>query len=144
MYKRVYLAGDNHSCWQKELQAQARAAELAISFRCPHKQSESGSVNVEPARQMAGARCVAAVNDALLREAELIVVRFDSDSDHHHALAAAGQAIVQGKSMVVLHEKVLADKLASISRVATAVAGDMEQLLSILDAWSNNKAIDNN
>jgi hypothetical protein len=142
MYKRVYLAGDNHSCWQKELQVQARAAELAISFRCPHEQSESVSVDTEATRQMAGARCVAAVNDALLREAELIVVRFDSDSDHRRALAAAGQAIVQGKSMVVLHEDVLADRLASISRVAIAVAGDMKQLLSILDAWSNNKATD--
>lgn len=142
MYRRVYLAGDNHSCWQRELQIQARAAELAISFRCPQELSVSFPDGDEAARQMAGARCMAAVNDVLLREAELIIVRFDRDSDHRRALAVAVQAIVQGKSMVVLHENVLAGRLASISRAAIAVAGNLVQLLSILDAWSNNKATD--
>lgn len=143
MYKRVYLAGDNHSCWQKELQAQAKKAQLAINFRCPHRQPESDQVNAETVEYITGARCVEAVNDALLTGSELIVIRFDGDSDHHHALAA-GQAIVQGKSIVVLHENVYADKLASISRVATAVAGDMQQLLSILEVWSNSTATDKN
>ncbi|GGD71990.1 YtoQ family protein [Lacimicrobium alkaliphilum] len=145
MYKRVYLAGDNHSCWQQELQSQARKARLAISFRCSYKQVESDSIAMEAGSAMAGARRVEALNDALLSRAELIIVRFSEDSDHRSNLVAVAQAIVRGKSVMVLYDNEMADKFSSIPRVATAVAGDLAQLLSLLDIWSTtNKATDNN
>lgn len=145
MYKLVYLTGDNYSCWQQELQAQARKAKLTIKLRCSHKQVESDAIAMDVGRAMAGARFVEAVNDALLSDAELVVVGFDADSDHRPALAAVAQAVVKGKSMVVLHDKEMADKLSSVFRVATAVAGDIAQLSSLLDVWSrSNKVTDNN
>ncbi|WP_088329272.1 YtoQ family protein [Lacimicrobium sp. SS2-24] len=143
MNKRVYLAGKNHSYWLQELQAQAKKAELTLCFRCPGMMPEYDLNDVDAVEKIREARCIGALNDAFMSDADLIVVCADGPADQE-ARVAAGQAIISGKPVVLLQGRGSVAEPEGLAKAVTAVAADVHQLLAILRSWNNLKATDKN
>jgi YtoQ family protein len=137
----VYLAGEIHSDWRERIEAGAKEAELPVEFSAPvtdHAASDdagTGTLGDEPVpfwRDHMGAGVNAIRTQTLIRDADVIVVRFADKYRQWNAAFDAGFAAALGKPIVTLHDSDLDHALKEVDRAAEATARTAEQVVDVL------------
>jgi len=137
----VYLAGEIHSDWRERIASGSQQAQLPVSFCGPvtdHQASDDCGVEILGAEEKPfwkdhkGAQVNAIRTRTLIRDADLVVVRFGDKYRQWNAAFDAGFAVALGKPLVVLHDAELTHALKEVDGAALAVAAEPEQVVAIL------------
>jgi YtoQ family protein len=138
---RVYLAGEIHSDWRERIADGVRAAGLPVELTSPvtdHAASDDAGVGTlgpeEDSfwRDHMGAGVNAIRTQTLLRDADVVVVRFGDRYRQWNAAFDAGFAAALGKPTVTLHDTDLDHALKEVDRAAQATARTPEQVVDVL------------
>jgi YtoQ family protein len=137
----VYLAGEIHSDWRQRVEGGAAEAGLPVRFTAPitdHEASDNTGVAILGDEEKSfwkdrkGAGINALRTRTLLRDADLVVVRFGDRYKQWNAAFDAGQAAALGKPLVILHPPEHTHALKEVDAAAQAVAETPEQVVRIL------------
>jgi len=137
----VYLAGEIHSDWRQRIAEGVREAGLPVELSAPVTDHEaSDDVGVEILGEEAegfwkdhkGAGVNAVRTQTMIRDADVVVVRFGDKYKQWNAAFDAGFAAALGKPLVTLHAPDLTHALKEIDRAAMATAETPEQVVDIL------------
>ena len=137
----VYLAGEIHSDWRERIADGVGAAELPVVLTGPvtdHEASDDCGVAILGAEDEKfwhdhkGAGVNAIRTGTLLREADVVVVRFGEQYKQWNAAFDAGQAAALGTPLITLHPPEHDHALKEVDGAALAVAREPEQIVAIL------------
>lgn len=137
----MYLAGEIHSDWRERIADGVRDAGLPVKLLAPvtdHAASDEVGVEILGPEQQGywkdhkGAGLNAVRTQTMLREADVVVVRFGDKYRQWNAAFDAGFAAALGKPIVTLHDAELSHALKEVDRAAMATAQTPEQVVEIL------------
>ena len=136
----VYLSGEIHSDWRSVIESSC--AELGVPVRLmgpqtDHARSDGagdvlGDENKAFWRDHKSAKVNAIRTRGLLRNCDIVVVRFGEKYRQWNAAFDAGMAMAWGKSIITLHDEALDHALKEIDAAALATARRPDQVVSIL------------
>jgi YtoQ family protein len=138
---RVYLSGEIHSDWRERIETGTDEAGLAVSFSAPvtdHAASDDAGAGTlgeegEPFwRDHMGAGVNAIRTETLIRDADVVVVRFGDKYRQWNAAFDAGFAAALGKPIVTLHDGELDHALKEVDRAAQGTARTPDQVIAVL------------
>lgn len=138
---RVYLSGEIHSDWRERIEAGVREADLPVELSAPvtdHAASDdagTGTLGSEAEKFWAdhkGAGVNAIRTQTLIRDADVVVVRFGDRYRQWNAAFDAGFAAALGKPIVTLHDGEFDHALKEVDRAAQATARTAEQVVDVL------------
>ena len=137
----VYLAGEIHSDWREQIARGAEEAGLDVTFTSPvtdHGASDDVGVALlgEESegfwKDHKGAGVNAIRTQTLIRDADVVVVRFGDQYRQWNAAFDAGYAAALGTPLITLHPEGHDHALKEVDRAALAVAREPEQVVDIL------------
>ena len=137
----VYLAGEIHSDWRERIAEGTKQAGLEVSFTSPvtdHAASDDvgvailGEENNGFWKDHQGAGVNGIRTQTLIRQADVVVVRFGDKYKQWNAAFDAGFATALGKPIVTLHPEEHNHALKEIDRAAMATAQTPEQVVDVL------------
>lgn len=137
----VYLAGEIHSDWRERIAAGITGAGLPVVLTSPvtdHAASDDCGVAIlgsEPDKfwhDHKGAGVNAVRTYTLLREADIVVVRFGEKYRQWNAAFDAGQAAALDTPLITLHPPEHDHALKEIDGAALATCREPEQVVAIL------------
>jgi len=137
----VYLAGEIHSDWRERIAEGVREAGLPVELTAPVTDHEaSDDVGVEILGEESegfwkdhkGAGVNAVRTQRMIRNADVVVVRFGDKYRQWNAAFDAGFAAALGKPLVTLHAPEHTHALKEVDRAAMASAETPEQVVDIL------------
>jgi YtoQ family protein len=108
----VYLSGEIHSDWRQVIAQGVAEKNLPVTLTSPntsHEDSDDcgaiilGMSEERPVWDMMGARMNAIRTQTLLKQADLVVVRFGEKYRQWNAAFDAGYAAALGKPVITLH-----------------------------------------
>jgi YtoQ family protein len=138
---QVYLSGEIHSDWRERIEAGIREAGLPVELSAPvtdHAASDEagvGTLGGEEApfwRDHMGAGVNAIRTQSLIREADVVIVRFGDKYRQWNAAFDAGFAAALGKPILTLHDTELDHALKEVDRAALGTARDARQVVDVL------------
>ena len=136
---KVYLSGEIHSDWRERI-VQA-ASDLPVEFSAPvtdHAASDNCGTDILGPEESSfwkdhkGAQLNAIRTRTLIRDADVVVVRFGDQYRQWNAAFDAGFAAACNKPLIVLHPPELQHALKEVDAAALAVAQEPEQVADIL------------
>lgn len=139
MRLNVYLAGEIHTEWRREVMEKAEG--LSVEFTAPithHESSDDCGVRILGAEpdpfwhDHKGAKLNAIRTRKAIEDADVVVVRFGEKYKQWNAAFDAGYAVAKGKALIVMHEPAHRHALKEIDAAALAVTHTPEQVASIL------------
>jgi len=137
----VYLSGEIHSDWRQQIGAGIEQAGLAVELSGPvtdHASSDdagTGTLGEESEafwRDHKGAGVNAIRTQTLIRQADVVVVRFGDKYRQWNAAFDAGYAAALGKPIVTLHDEEFDHALKEVDRGALATARTSDQVVDVL------------
>src|SRR5918999_6307469 len=137
----VYLSGGIHSDGRERIESAVAEAGLPVELSAPvtdHAASDeagTGTLGDEPEpfwRDHMGAGVNAIRTQTLIRNADVVVVRFGDKYRQWNAAFDAGFAAALGKPIVTLHDPDTDHALKEVDRAALATAETPEQVVEIL------------
>ena len=137
----LYLAGEIHSDWRERIAEGAEKAGLDVTFSSPvtdHGASDDvgaailGEESDGFWKDHKGAGVNAIRTQTLIRQADIVVVRFGEKYKQWNAAFDAGFAAALGKPIVSLHPEEHNHALKEIDRAAMATAETPEQVVDVL------------
>src|ERR1044071_3407865 len=137
----VYLAGEIHSDWRQRIEAGAGEEGLPVSFAAPvtdHAASDdagTGTLGEEADpfwRDHMGAGVNSIRTQTLIRDADVVVVRFGAMYRQWNAASSAGFAPPLAEPFVTLHDPDLDHALKEVDRAAQGPARTAEQVVDLL------------
>lgn len=137
----VYLAGEIHSDWRERIESGAAESGLPVELTAPvtdHSASDDCGVEILGSEadkfwhDHKGAGVNAVRTYTLLREADVVVVRFGEKYKQWNAAFDAGQAAALGIPLITLHPPEHDHALKEINRAALATCREPEQVVEIL------------
>ncbi len=137
----VYLAGEIHSDWRREIMEGADREGLPIEFLAPvtdHPASDDVGVSVLGAEEKdfwkdhKGAGINAIRTRTALEHADVVVVKFGEKYRQWNAAFDAGYAAALGTPLIVIHPPEFTHALKEIDGAANAVAESSAQVVEIL------------
>jgi YtoQ family protein len=137
----VYLAGEIHSDWREQIADGAQKASLDVTFSSPvTEHTASDDVGVAILGQESdgfwkdhkGAGVNAIRTQTLIRQADVVVVRFGDRYKQWNAAFDAGFAAALGKPIITLHDPDTNHALKEIDRAAMATAETPAQVVDLL------------
>ena len=137
----VYLSGEIHSDWRQQIAAGLDKAGLPVELSAPitdHASSDdagSGTLGDESEafwRDHKGAGVNAIRTQTLIRDADVVVVRFGDKYRQWNAAFDAGYAAALGKPIVTLHDEEFDHALKEVDRGALATARSSDQVVDVL------------
>jgi len=138
---RIYLSGEIHSDWRERIASGIEAAGLPVDLGAPitdHDASDLCGTRIlgdedQPFwRDRKGATINAIRTSTLIRDADLVVVRFGPKYRQWNAAFDAGYAAALGKPLVILHDEEFDHALKEVDAAANATAREPEQVVEIL------------
>ena len=135
----IYLSGEIHSDWRQRIENSA--TDLPTTFTAPvtdHAASDNCGVEILGPEENSfwkdhkGAQINAIRTHTLIRNADVVVVRFGNQYRQWNAAFDAGFAVACDKPLIVLHPAELQHALKEIDAAALAVAEAPEQVVEIL------------
>jgi YtoQ family protein len=138
---RVYLSGEIHSDWREKIAEGVKEAGLPVELSAPvtdHAASDDAGVGTlgaeaEPFwKDHMGAGVNSIRTQTLIRDADVVVVRFGNEYRQWNAAFDAGFAAALGKPIVTLHDTDLNHSLKEVDRAAAGVARDAGQVVDVL------------
>jgi len=137
----IYLSGEIHTDWREQIEAQALAAGLPVSFDAPvtnHEASDDCGVAIlgaEPNKfwhDHKGAQMNAIRTRTLLENADIVIVRFGDKYKQWNAAFDAGYASALSKPLIIMHGPDHAHALKEVDAAALAVVEAVEQIVATL------------
>jgi YtoQ family protein len=136
----VYLSGEIHSDWRREIRAAAEARGLPITFTSPvtdHAASDAAGDVLGPAgegywRDHKSAKVNAVRTRTLIAKADVVVVRFGGQYRQWNAAFDAGMCAALGTPYITLHDEEHVHALKEVDGAALAWAQTPEQVVEIL------------
>ena len=137
----VYLSGEIHSDWRGVIQKGVDDANLPITLTSPvtdHATSDDCGANILGDEQTGfwrdrkGAGINAIRTRTLIKDADILVVRFGEKYRQWNAAFDAGFGAALGKAIICLHDESLNHALKEVDAAADAVARSPEQVVQIL------------
>ena len=137
----IYLSGEIHSDWRKQIIEGATAAGLAVDFSAPvtdHEASDMCGVRIlgeeqkDFWRDRKGANINAIRTNSLISDADAVVVRFGPKYKQWNAAFDAGYAAALNKPVITLHDEDHDHALKEIDAAANATARTPDQVVKVL------------
>ena len=137
----IYLSGEIHSDWREQIAAGVEQAGLPLSLSAPvtdHGASDDAGVGTlgpeeEPFwRDHMGAGVNAIRTQTLIRDADIVVVRFGDKYRQWNAAFDAGFAAALDKPIITLHDAEFDHALKEVDRAAQGTARDAGQVVDVL------------
>jgi YtoQ family protein len=137
----VYLSGEIHSDWREAIAAGVKEAKLPVRLSGPvtdHAASDDCGVNIlgpesDPFwKDRKGAGLNAIRIRTLLRDADVVVVRFGAKYRQWNAAFDAGYAAALDKPLITLHDTEVDHALKEVDAAACATAREPGQVVEIL------------
>ena len=138
---KVYLSGEIHSDWREQIADGVKAAGLPVTFGAPvtvHEDSDDCGVAIfgaEPNKfwhDLKGAQLNSIRTATLIRDADVVVVRFGEKYKQWNAAFDAGYAAALGKALIILHPEDHDHALKEVDAAASAVARNPQQVVQAL------------
>jgi YtoQ family protein len=138
---KVYLAGEIHTNWRDELIDLSISENLDIQFFSPvtdHESSDNCGVEILGDedknfwKDNKGANINSIRTKKLIKDSDLVVVKFGEKYKQWNAAFDAGYAAALNKSIIVIHNEDHQHALKEIDAVASAVASNTKQVVRIL------------
>lgn len=138
----VYLAGEIHSDWRRQIVEGSEAAGLPVEFLGPvtdHPASDDVGVAVLGPEEKdfwkdhKGALINAVRTRTAIERCDVVVVRFGKKYRQWNAAFDAGYAAALGKQLIVVHPPEFTHALKELDAAAQAVAETPEQVVKILE-----------
>jgi len=137
----VYLSGEIHSDWREQIASGIEAAGLPVKLSAPitvHEDSDDCGVAIFGAEDdkfwhdRKGAQLNSIRTATLIRDADVVVVRFGEKYKQWNAAFDAGYASALGKPIITLHPPEHDHALKEVDGAASAVARDPSQVVQAL------------
>lgn len=136
----VYLSGEIHTTWRDDIREGAAANDLDIRFTSPvtdHAASDAagdrlGSESDPFWRDHKSSKVNAIRTKTLIREADLVVVRFGDKYKQWNAAFDAGYCAALSKPYITLHADDIVHPLKEVDAMALAWARTTDQVVDIL------------
>lgn len=137
----IYLSGEIHTDWRERIQNGAQAAGLDVDFSSPvtdHARSDDVGVDILGPEDNSfwhdrkGAGINAIRTQTLIKNADVVVVRFGDKYRQWNAAYDAGYASALGKPVITLHDIELTHPLKEVNASANASCQTPEQVVEIL------------
>uniref|UniRef100_A0A7S2EQR5 YtoQ family protein n=1 Tax=Trieres chinensis TaxID=1514140 RepID=A0A7S2EQR5_TRICV len=138
---KVYLSGEIHSDWREVISEGVEAKGLPIVLSSPNTSHEDSDdcgaiiLGMEEERHNWD-KIGAAMNNirtkTLIKEADVVVVRFGEKYRQWNAAFDAGYAAALGKSIITLHPPAVSHMLKEVNSAASAVCEDASQVVDTL------------
>ncbi|MEO1041872.1 MAG: YtoQ family protein [Pseudomonadota bacterium] len=139
---RIYLSGEIHTNWRDEIAEGIKARDLPVELSAPvtdHPASDDCGVAILGTEEKKfwhdrkGAQVNAIRTQTLIKEADIVVVRFGDKYKQWNAAFDAGYAAALGKPIIVNHGDDIVHPLKEVDAAAMAVAETPAQIVEILD-----------
>ena len=137
----IYLSGEIHSDWRDQIAEGIKAAELPITLSAPvtdHASSDDCGDRILGAEDQPfwkdhkASKINAIRTRKLIKEADVVVVRFGDKYRQWNAAFDAGYATALGKAVIVLHDPELTHALKEVDAAALAVAQTPAQVVDLM------------
>ena len=137
----VYLSGEIHTDWRGQIAQGVKAAGLPVRVTSPvtiHEASDDCGVAILGAEDdkfwhdHKGAKVNAIRTGTLIRQADIVVVRFGEKYKQWNAAFDAGFAAALGKPLIVMHQDEHGHALKEVDAAALAVVKTPAQVVDIL------------
>ena len=143
----VYLSGEIHSDWRRQITDGALEAGLPVSFSSPvtdHGASDDAGevlgVETDPFwKDHKSAKVNAIRTRRLIERADVVVVRFGDKYKQWNAAFDAGYAAALNKPIITVHPGELRHALKEVDAAALAVAESPDQVVQILKYVTTKK-----
>jgi|TARA_B110000444_G_scaffold77719_1_gene73476 YtoQ family protein len=137
----VYLSGEIHSDWRKEIIELCRKENLSIEFNSPitnHEDSDNCGVEILGSEEKnfwkdnKGAKINSIKTKKSIQDCDVVIVKFGDKYKQWNAAFDAGYASALNKSIIVIHNDEHQHPLKEVDASAAAVAKDQHQAFRIL------------
>ena len=136
----VYLSGEIHTNWRKEIEDGCKANSLDIAFTSAvtnHEASDAagdllGSEENNFWRDHKSAKVNAIRTKVLIEKCDIAVIRFGEKYKQWNAAFDAGSCAALGKPFITLHDENIIHPLKEVDAAAMAWATTSEQVIEIL------------
>ena len=139
---KVYLAGEIHSNWRDEIIDMCSSAKLDIKFTSPitnHENSDNCGVDILGVedknywKDNKGANINSIRTKKLIKDSDLIIVKFGEKYKQWNAAFDAGYAAALGKALVIMHGSDHQHALKEVDGAALATVETADQVAAILN-----------
>ena len=147
MKYKVYLSGEIHSDWRDEIVLLSESLKLDIDFYNPvtdHQLSDDCGVKIMGAEtdkfwhDMKGAGVNAIRTKTLIKNSDIVVVKFGEKYKQWNAAFDAGIASALDKPLIIIHQDEHQHALKEVDRAALAVVKTNEEVVKILNYVINS------
>lgn len=136
----IYLSGEIHTDWRKQIEDGANARSLDLRFTSAvtdHDASDAAGDFLAPAsegfwRDKKSSGVNAIRTRTLIHQCDMAVIRFGDKYKQWNAAFDAGQCAALGKPYVTLHDEAIVHALKEVDQAANAWAQTPEQVVEIL------------
>mmetsp|Transcript_27779 Transcript_27779/g.42034 ORF Transcript_27779/g.42034 Transcript_27779/m.42034 type:complete len:197 (-) Transcript_27779:456-1046(-) len=137
----VYLSGEIHSDWREVIAAGVTEKNLPVSLSSPNTSHEDSDdcgaiiLGMEEKRQnwdKIGASMNNLRTKTLIKDADIVVVRFGPKYRQWNAAFDAGFASALGKEIITLHPPEISHMLKEVNSSASVVCEDASQVVDAL------------
>ncbi|MBT3697648.1 MAG: YtoQ family protein [Gammaproteobacteria bacterium] len=137
----VYLSGEIHSDWRKEIIELCKKENLSVIFTSPitnHEDSDNCGVEILGSEEKnfwkdnKGAKINSIKTKKSIQDCDVMIVKFGEKYKQWNAAFDAGYASALNKSIIVIHGDEHQHPLKEVDASASAVAKDQYQAFRIL------------
>mmetsp|Transcript_2255 Transcript_2255/g.4266 ORF Transcript_2255/g.4266 Transcript_2255/m.4266 type:complete len:202 (+) Transcript_2255:60-665(+) len=138
---KVYLSGEIHSDWREVIAEGIQGKSLPVQLSSPntsHEDSDDcgaiilGMEEKRPNWDKIGANMNNIRTKTLIKDADIVVVRFGEKYRQWNAAFDAGYAAALGKSIITLHPQSISHMLKEVNASASVVCEDASQVVDTL------------
>lgn len=138
---KVYLSGEIHSDWREVIAEGISKQNLPVSLTSPNTSHEDSDdcgaiiLGMEEKRtnwDKIGANMNNLRTKTLIKDADIVVVRFGEKYRQWNAAFDAGYAAALGKSIITLHPPAISHMLKEVNASASVVCEDASQVVDTL------------
>jgi YtoQ family protein len=138
---KIYLSGEIHSDWREQIQEGVKAAGLPVELYSPvtvHEVSDDCGVAIfgaEPDKYWhdhKGALLNSVRTTNLIKQADIVIVRFGEKYKQWNAAFDAGYAAALGTPYITLHPPEHDHALKEVDAAASAMARDPKQVVQAI------------
>ena len=142
MKLKVYLSGEIHTNWRKEIIDKCKSKNLEIEFSSPttnHELSDEIGVKILGKEDNKfwhdnkSAKINAIRTRNAIEKADIVVVRFGEKYKQWNAAFDAGYASALNKSLIIMHGDENQHALKEIDSAALAVTKNIDEIVNILN-----------
>ena len=147
MKYKVYLSGEIHTDWRDEIVLLSESLKLDLDFYKPvtdHQLSDDCGVKIMGAEtdkfwhDMKGAGVNAIRTKTLIKNSDIVVVKFGEKYKQWNAAFDAGIASALDKPLIIMHQDEHQHALKEVDRAALAVVKTNEEVVKILNYVINS------